>query len=302
MRDRAKSAGRALEILAAVGAAPAGATYGQLLDDLDLPKSSLHEVLAVLLEHRFIEIDAESRRYLLAVRAWEVGVRYLAQHDLATEAKPFMKAVVQALNETVQLAVLDGLDNVYIAKVDCSHPVRLQSDVGKRLPAHATGLGKVLLASLPPEDLESRLTTPALPAFTTRTITDRDALLLHLDRVRKAGFALDDQEYTPGLRCVAVPVYDHRRRVIAALSASVPMMRVDMSPLWRALSLVAEASLRISERIGAASEDTALRGLAGHVQAKAALAQAELNADQASIGSASIVAPPVLPAMPAIRP
>ncbi len=274
MRDRAKSAGRALDILSAISDMPTGITFAELIERLELPKSSVFEVLDVLLQRRFVQLDAETRRYTLAVRAWEVGSRYLGQHDLASEAHPFMKAIVAELNETVQLAVLDGMDNVYIGKVDCSHPVRLQSAVGKRLPAHATGLGKALLAALAPEDLERRLDGAVLTGYTTRTITDRARLLGQLAGIRKAGFAVDDQEYTPGLRCVAVPVRDHRGVAVAALSASVPMMRAHISPLWKALTLVAGASVRISERVGAPTEDPALRRLTAASHAKVVIARA----------------------------
>ena len=285
MRDRAKSAGRALDILTAISDRSAGLTFAELVEVLDLPKSSVFEVLEVLVQRRFVQLDAETRHYTLSVRAWEVGARYLSQHELATEARPFMKLVAQSLNETVQLAVLDGLDNVYVAKVDSSHPVRLQSDVGKRLPAHATGLGKVLLAALPPRELEQRLNGAALAGFTNRTITTRERLLSQLEEIREAGFAVDDQEYTPGLRCVAVPIYDHRGETPAAFSASVPMMRAHLTPLWQALSLVSEASLRISERLGAAGEDAALRRLTGASHAKVALARALAGSGSRATGS-----------------
>jgi DNA-binding IclR family transcriptional regulator len=285
VRDRAKSAGRALDILSAISDAPGGVTFGELTTRLELPKSSVFEVLEVLLQRRFVQMDPESRRYTLAIRAWEVGARYLGQHDLASEAQPFMKAVVAELNETVQLAVLDGMDNVYIAKVDCSHPVRLQSAVGKRLPAHATGLGKALLAALPAEELEQRLDAAVLTGYTTRTITDRARLTAQLEAIRKAGFAVDDQEYTPGLRCVAVPVRDHRGVAVAALSASVPMMRAHLSPLWKALMLVAGASMRISERVGAPTEDPLLRKLTAAGHAKTVIARAFPDAGSSMVGS-----------------
>ena len=280
MSDRAKSAGHALDVLAAVSARPEGATFTELQEELELPKSSLHDVIEVLAARRFVEIDHESRRVTLAVRSWEVGARYFSQHDLVAEARPIMQAVVSELNETVQLSVLDGLDNVYLAKIDCSHPVRLQSEVGRRLPAHATGLGKMLLASRDEDELRAQLQARTLPRFTTNTVTDIDALLEHLESIRAAGFALDDQEYTLGLRCVAVPIYDHRGRVIAALSASVPMMRANLSPLWDALRLVAQASLRISERIGATEENAMLQSLSSATQAKAAIARALPDGDQ----------------------
>jgi DNA-binding IclR family transcriptional regulator len=273
LRERAKSAGRALDILAAISLSPQGSTFVELVETLRLPKSSLYEVIEVLVDRRYIELDEETRHYRLAIRAWEIASRYLGQHELASEAKPFMRAVVATLNETVQLAILDELDNIYLAKVDCSHPVRLQSEVGKRLAAHATGLGKMLLASLPPDELQERLVGQDLRRFTTRTITDHERLRAELDDARAAGFALDNEEYTPGLRCVAVPIFDHNGQVIAALSASIPNLRAHLNPMWRVLMNVATASLRISERIGAPAEDPRVKLLASRAHATKATAR-----------------------------
>jgi len=155
----------------------------------------------------------------------------------------------------VQLAVLDGLENVYLHKVDCSHPVRLQSEVGKRLEAHATGLGKVLLAYLPPDDLEARLLDQSLKRFTPHTPTNPDALLRELEIVRRQGFGVDDQEYTPGLRCVAVPIREPGGRVATAMSASIPIMRAGPEQLAGALRALARASLDISNHLGVREDD-----------------------------------------------
>jgi DNA-binding IclR family transcriptional regulator len=172
-----------------------------------------------------------------------------------------MEGIVRAINETVQLATLDGLENVYLAKVDCSHPIRLQSEVGKRLFAHATGLGKVLLAHLPADELHARVDGITLPTFTPHTIADLSALLSTLAAVRDRGFAVDDQEYTPGLRCVAVPIFDLDGRANAALSASIPLMRADAVQLAAALRAVAAGSLEISRRLGRAESDQRLIAL-----------------------------------------
>jgi len=172
-----------------------------------------------------------------------------------------MERVVAEINETVQLAALDGIENVYLAKVDCSHPIRLQSEVGKRLHAHATGLGKVLLAFLPDAELSARFDGEQLPAFNVNTIRELPILLLVLDLIRERGFAVDDQEYTPGLRCVAVPIFDIDGNVLAALSASIPLMRAEEACLEHALRAIAAASIDISLRLGCARPDQRLVAL-----------------------------------------
>jgi DNA-binding IclR family transcriptional regulator len=228
---------------------------------LGLPKSSLHELLAALTERGYVEFDSDRRTYSLGIRVWELGQAYPFHRDLLREAHRVMESIVAEVNETIQLATLDGTDNVYLDKVDCSHPIRLQSEVGKRLPAHATGLGKVLLAELPPETLCVRLDGQTFRSYTSRTIPDRTILLAELETIRVQGFAVDDQEYTEGLRCVAVPIVERSGVATTALSASVPIMRASPEQLALALRAIAAGSLEISHRLGVGMEDPRILSL-----------------------------------------
>lgn len=227
-----------------------------------LPKSSLHELLSVLVDRSYVNVDGTTRRYRLGIRVWEVGQAYIHHRHIIDEARPAMNAIVALLNETVQLSVLDGLENVYLAKVDCSHPLRLQTDVGKRFPAHATAIGKVLLAHLPSQDFVRRLREHALPRLTEQTITDPDQLAADLARVRSQGFAADWEEGMAGLRCVAVPIRDHRG-VTAAMSASIPVARATPSQMATALRLLATESMQVSRQLGSAYEDAEVSRLLG---------------------------------------
>jgi DNA-binding IclR family transcriptional regulator len=256
-----KSASRALDILEALAAAPEGVAFSDLARLREIPKSSLHALLTVLTDRGYVEFDASRRTYELGIRTWEVGQAWRSQRDLIRKALPVMEQVVDAINETVQLAVLDGIENVYLAKVDCSHPLRLQSEVGKRLYAHATGLGKVLLAACPDSELEARYRDIPFPVVATSPLRTFSHLQDAIAGVRSLGFAVDDQEYTPGLRCVAVPVYDIDNRVIAALSASIPLMRANDEQLEAALRHIALASIAISRALGSQNADPRLAEL-----------------------------------------
>ena len=115
-------------------------------------------MLSLLAERSFIEVGPDSRRYTLGIRVWEVGQAYVRHREIVSRSRSARwKRSSPTINETVQLSILDHSDNVYLAKVDCTHPLRLQTDVGKRFPAHATALGKVLLSQLPPEEASRRL-------------------------------------------------------------------------------------------------------------------------------------------------
>jgi len=272
-RSQAKSAARALDVLEALVGESRGLSFTDVARLLEIPKSSLHELLAVLVERGYVEFDEASRLYTLGVRVWENGQAYLRHHELVGEAHVVMQGIVDALNETVQLAVLDGIENVYLDKIDCSHPLRLQSEVGGRLPAHATGLGKALLAHLPPEECAARFEGQTLAPYTPRTVTTLETLSGELAAVRARGFAVDDQEYTPGLRCVAVPIRDAYGHVGAAMSVSIPVTRASLAQCAEALSLLATASLELSRRLGYREPDPLLARLTGQTAAYDALAQ-----------------------------
>lgn len=220
-----KSALRALRILDILTGYPRGLTFVELCSLTGWPRSSLYNLLQTMKGAGYVQLVDESRRFRVGIRAWEAGEAYRRHNDLASLARPFLMAAKEELNETVQLAVLDGMENVYIAKVETDYHLKLDSEVGRRLPAHATGLGKVLLASLTIEELQMRLSGAELRRFTPDTLTDPDALMAELEWVRLRGYSIDKGEYTAGVYCVAVPVHDGRGEVVAAMSSSVPFVR-----------------------------------------------------------------------------
>ncbi len=246
-----KSAQRALRILELLTSQERGLTFGEIADALRYPRSSLHGLLWTMTDEGWLELDAATRRYGLGIRNWEAGNAYLRTMDLADRARPYMERVRDALEETVQLAVLDGRYNVYVAKVDGTQRLMLASAVGRRLEAHATGLGKVLLAGLSPEGLAARIDGEALERFTANTITGSEDLRRELELIRRRGYALDEEEYTAGVRCVAVGVRDHTGRVSAAMSVSVPTVRFNRRRQQEAITLLGEAARGLSAALGA---------------------------------------------------
>jgi DNA-binding IclR family transcriptional regulator len=224
-RGSVKSAERALAVLDLVGERGT-VRFAELVSDLGLPRSSAHGLVQTLVSGGWLEHDPASRRYALGLRAWQLGQRYRGHDDLETVAAPVMDGLARELGETVQLARLDGVENVYVAISEAPRPMRLASSVGMRLHAHGTGIGKALLSQLAPDEARRRLSAVALPRFTENTVTDVDALLAVLDRVRRTGFAEDHEEYLPGCRCVAVPLpLDASCALVAALSVTAPVFR-----------------------------------------------------------------------------
>jgi DNA-binding IclR family transcriptional regulator len=245
-----KSAERALAILGLLTRMERPLTFREIEESLRYPRSSLHGLLHTLLDGGWLEFDETSRAYALGIRTWEAGNAYLRATSLAKRALPYMSRVRDALDETVQLALLDGRHNVYVAKADGTQRLVLASEVGRRLEAHATGLGKALLAGLPPAELDRRLAGVTLERVAPNTITDLAALKRELERTRRRGYALDNEEYTLGVRCIAVPVHDHTGEVIAAMSVSVPKVRFDARRRLQALVLLQKAAADLSLALG----------------------------------------------------
>lgn len=249
----AKSAERAVLVLERLAAAnralgPADRTLSlaDLARDLDLPKSSLHLVVGALLQRGWVERD-EAGALRIGLRALQVGAAYVDADPVVAAADPVLDELAAALDETVHLARLDGGDVVYVAKRESSHQLRLFSAVGRRLPAHATALGKALLAELSDDEVAALLPRE-LPALTAATITDRSVLLAELSAVRARGWAVDDGESTHGIVCLAfaVPVESPPRD---ALSCSIPTVRLDAEQRQLALRLLREARDRLAAAV-----------------------------------------------------
>jgi IclR family KDG regulon transcriptional repressor len=224
--SRVKSAHRVLDVLEFIASKPGGVSFTVLSEQLALPKSSLHYLLLTLSTRGWIYLDEPSRQYQLGLRVWQVAQNFAWLETLAQLAHQHLTAARDELNETVQLAVLDGLENVYVAKVEADHPLQLVSRVGSRLPAYATGLGKVLLAGLEPAELSRRTSGTTFTQFTDRTTTSVPALEKQLAQIRAKGYGEDEEEYTPGVYCVAVPVRGQDGSIIAAMSCSIPGARI----------------------------------------------------------------------------
>lgn len=219
-----KSAGRTLEVLEALAAAPRRRSLVDLSRALGIPKSSLHGILRTMAQRGWVETDDTGTRFSLGMRALQVGAAYLDSDDAVGLLAGVLDDLSRQFGETVHLGRLDGRNVVYLAKRESVHPLRLYSAIGRQLPAHATALGKVLLAEHPDEFVQTLLAWP-LPALTRHTITEPDALRAELARIREDGHAVDQQENTDGIVCFAVTVPLHTPAT-DAISLSIPAARL----------------------------------------------------------------------------
>ncbi|MFT4286499.1 IclR family transcriptional regulator [Nocardioides sp.] len=243
-----KSADRVLQILDLLTERPDGLTLVEIHTIMGIPKSSAYGLLQTMVQRGFLTQEAETRRFRVGIRLWQAGRSYLSVASIEQVALPYMRAVRDRLNETVQLAVLDGTDNVYIGKVDPDQQLRLASHVGARLPAYATGIGKALLSRLSDEEVRRRFDDVEFVAYTPRTLSGLGELLTQLAEVRERGYAVDNGEYTDGVYCVAFPLRDGKDRLHAAVSVSIPEVRKTPPLIAATVESLRQAAADISER------------------------------------------------------
>jgi DNA-binding IclR family transcriptional regulator len=242
---------RALDILELFLDKPA-LSAPQITEHLGLPRTTVHELVTTLTDRGYLEaVHGAPTRYRLGMRLFQLGSQFADRLDLVREAQDSAAAVAAACDETVHVAVLDGTNVVYIAKVDSTHPVRMVSAVGRRLPAHCTGVGKMLLSGLGDEAIDARYPRGvALTAMTPHSIVSPAKLRTALANAREEGVAYDDCESNEAVRCVAAPVRDHSGRMIAAMSISVPTIRWTDERRAEWTELIRGGAAELSERLG----------------------------------------------------
>ena len=245
-----KSAVRVLDITEEICRYPSGLTFVEILEALDIPKSSLHGILKTMTTRGYLVVDPDTRAYRVGVRFWEAGRAFESGADLIRVYPGYLERARNELGRTVHLSILDGLENVYIAKMEANEKIALVSRVGGRLPAYSTGLGKMLLATLDEDELSRRLRDAELQQFTERTITDKELLRAELSSIRVRGYAVDQGEYMSGVHCVAVPVRNHTGDAIAAMSCSLISESVDQEKESAVVSVLKACAAGLSEALG----------------------------------------------------
>jgi len=213
--------------------------------------STCHTLLSTLVEHGYVSQSAQSRTYFLGNRILELSRSRIHQFDLAQAAMDDLRKLNERTGETVHLAVLRGDELVTIAVLDSRHPVRVASSLnGKTEAIHATATGKAILAWLPESEIERIIKRRGLPRFTDKTVVERDVLLEVLRNVRRDGFAVDMEEFQPGVVCIGAAIRDHMGAVIGSLSCSMPSMRADDDRIGEVVVDVKATAQAISVSLG----------------------------------------------------
>ena len=238
---------RILEALAILGKP---VTLQRITEDTGFPKSSIFSILVTLESLRYIERDSDNR-FNLGPKSVQFGAATLQSTNLGLLFHQNAHKIVEECGETVQLAILDRAEVIYIGREDGTREVQLVSHIGRRLPAHATAIGKAMLSTLPDEIIDEIYNGQDLPGLTANTIRSIDQLKAELNRIRKQGYAHDNEETSKGLQCLAAPIIDKTGRAVAAISVPFLSARATPEHFDCIFTAVKRSAKEISERMGA---------------------------------------------------
>ncbi len=246
---------RGLAILSAFTSTRPLLGVSELAREVGLSRSSAHRYIATLAHLGYLEQDRTTRRYRLGLRVFDLGFSAINSMELRQIAAPDLQDLSDATGHTVNMAVLDGADILYIERCRSAsqgqREIDLNLHVGSRLPAYCTSMGKVLLASRSPEELEALVARVDFVHRGPNTITARAALLAELQQVRERGLAVNNEELAYGLRSIAVPVHGQDGAVVAAINLAVHRSLVSVEDLVVRLAPALRATARgISSKAG----------------------------------------------------
>lgn len=226
-----KSADRVLDILELMAELQQPMSLTEIARRLDWPASSTHKLLKNMQARGFLETDKHEKMFALGHKTFEIGTRYVQRTSLAAEFHAVADRIVEEINEAAFLSVRDGDKILYIGEKQSTHPIRFVSHLGMKLPLHATAMGKVLLGFSDPAEVERLYVEEELGTLTEGTIRRLSDLVLQLETIRREGLAYSYGEAVQGVRCVAAPVFGFEKKIIAAMSVSIPESRIT-EELW----------------------------------------------------------------------
>ena len=252
---RNQSIAKAFHIIETMADAPGPLRLQEIGDRLKLPASTVLRFLKTLMDNGYAGQNPDTLRYFLTLKFCRIGDQVKRQVKLRDLVRPHIVRLSQKLGESTSLAVEQDLLVVYIDVVDGpDHILQSLQRIGKIAPMSATGVGKALLTDKTNADIDSLVASRGLPKLTGKTIVSKAKLQKELQAIRERGFAIDDEECETGVRCVAAPLRDHTKRVVAAISTSIPAGRMPKERVEEVGKTLSKLAGEISLELGYAAE------------------------------------------------
>jgi DNA-binding IclR family transcriptional regulator len=238
----------ALRILKELGREGEPLGVSDLSRRLELGKSTVHRLLSTLMSEAFVR-QADDGRYALGITLWEIGSRVVDQLELREVAHPILEGLRNATGETVHLAILEGVEVVYIDRFESQATLTLFRRLGLRMPAHSTSTGKAILA-FSSDEVVDRVVQAGLRKLARGTLTKEKAFRRALEEIRSKSYVVSIEESEPGVASIGAPVFDHRNQVVGAVSAAGPAQRFPPSKVPTIVRQVRKAANDISRAMG----------------------------------------------------
>jgi len=222
----------------------------ELCQLLQFPKTTVHRMLLTLESLGYVEQNPQSLGYMASIKIFELGGKVAQNLNLIQIAKPLMIKLSEKTGETINLGILDGTDVICIDKVESKQHLKIDQPIGYRTKAYQTGMGKAILAYLSEEERAGLFAKHTVSTGTSKSLKTVSAIVKNLKKVREQGYAVDNEEYIIGVRCVGAPIFDHNSKVVAGLSIAGPALRIKERNIGSLTKLVTETAAFISNGLG----------------------------------------------------
>lgn len=243
-----KSVNRSFDIISLLSNSETHLGVTEISERLTLPKSTVSRLLSTLYYRKIVQKDEETKKYYLGLKLFELGSKIFNELDLRKIVKPFLEDLSREINETVHLVVEDNGEVLYIEKIESNHGLRQYSQIGKRGPLYCTGVGKAFLSTKNNDEIDNILKDIKLLPYTDKTITDVEVLKKEIKKIKKNGYAVDDEEINEGVKCIAAPIFNYTGSSIGAISVSGPTFRMDN--VKEKASKIVNTAKKISQQLG----------------------------------------------------
>lgn len=245
-----QSVDRTIKIIEVLSEHRDGLGLTDLGNIVGMHKSTVHRLLQTLIYNGYVKQNPQNQHYHLTIKMFELGSRVIDGMDLHKIARPYLESLRDLTNEVVHLVIPDGTDIIYIDKVESNNSIRMHSRIGARSPLYSTSAGKAMMAYMPESKVKEIWFASDIIQRTPNTVVEYSQLLKVLEQVRENGYALDEEENEPNIRCIGAPIFNYHGNVVGAVSISGPTMRVTLEAIETFKEHILKYTLLISRELG----------------------------------------------------